>query len=185
MNLNDLTLRDTLKGGDFVLSNDFELTVGIDNNVYLCLFGGNPDSNPDAIPADGDERLDYWGNRFFKENDKKFESRLERALLSTALNSQGRASIEAAARADLRPLEKIGTVEVSATVPRLNVLELSVTVTEKTTGIAEEFLYIWDAEREALAREQSAAVTTAETPRVWVDGKGNIFTDSVGNDFTY
>lgn len=90
-------------GGDLqLLGNDLALVYGMENQVYLALFGGNVEGN-------------WWGNSLLMPNDtaKQFNSNTERTLNTVALNSSGIAKIQAAVESDLKYLKAKVTVIVS------------------------------------------------------------------------
>lgn len=149
-------LFETGNGGDAQLKgNDIVLTNAIWNQVYMALFGGNvkdnhPQSDEDQLNTE--QRLDWWGNKLFFENepDKWFVSDFERLLNEVALNSEGRSILEEAARNDLAFLNELGSVSVSSSIPGIDKFELIVVVTEPDNQEDKTFQFIWDATKSEL-----------------------------------
>lgn len=107
-------------GGDLqLLGNDLALVYGMENQVYLALFGGNVEGN-------------WWGNDLLMPNDtaQQFNSQTERALDNNVLNDAGIAKIQNAVKADLAYLKAIVTVVVSLL--DANVVEIQIKVVYPT-----------------------------------------------------
>ena len=138
---------ETGNGGNLVLmNNDFQLSGGLFNNVYLCLFGGNREGHTQDAVLPGEERNDWLGNELLYSDDAdvQFNSRFEEALLTTPLTSAGRASLERTALQDLQPLRSVADVSVEVVLTDVDKLELRVVLTELETNIPTEFLFVWD-----------------------------------------
>lgn len=192
-NYNDISILDTTKGGDLeFFKDDIVLTAGLRNNVYLSLFGGNVEESSDRVYNTGEKRFDWWGNSVFFENDtkKQFNSRTEKALREVAVTSSGRSIIQNAVIQDLQALTEVANIFVAVTLQSVDRIKITITVTEKETGITTELEYLWDAvKREEADREFRDSEPIIEEPvvpnRSWLDGQGNVFTDGQGNAFTY
>lgn len=131
----DIALVETGSGGDFQkIGNDLAVIYGRENNVYIALFGGNVEESTPAV--DKKERLaaDYWANNLFYRNQpvKQLNSKTERTLNTTALNSSGRIKIENAVKEDLQFLVNQGVlVAVTVTLPGINTVKIEVLTTYK------------------------------------------------------
>jgi hypothetical protein len=117
-------------GGDLqLLGNDFALVYGNENQIYLALFGGNIEQStnePSPIPG---QNFDYWGNKLFHGNipGRQFNSKTERTLNNTPLNSAGRVKIENAVKDDLKFLTDLGaTFTVNVTLPAINTVKINI-----------------------------------------------------------
>lgn len=131
----DLKLINTLDGGELVQSgNDFATVSGVENTVYLALFGGSK-----------------WVGNFL--TDKPYQSETEKTLNTVTLNSDGRLQIEQAVNKDLQYLNDIPgttwTTSVSITGP--NSVKIGVTIN------GQQFDYLWNP-TEVVER------TTVDTP---------------------
>ncbi len=113
----DLQLTEQDSGGDLTLSgNDLAVVYGVENMPYIGTFGG----------------ADWWGNDllFPADSDFQFTSETEAILLTVPLNSEGRATVEAAIKRDLQFLlnDVQGTeLNVSVRIADDNVLVIGVT----------------------------------------------------------
>lgn len=118
-------------GGDIkFLGNDLAVVNGMENQVYLALFGGNVEQNtPSLITAA--PTFDYWANNLLWPNraDLQFNSNTERVLNTTELSSAGRVKIENAVKNDLTYLKALGaTVTVNVTLPGINMVQIDIKV---------------------------------------------------------
>lgn len=115
----DLSIGENGNGGDLQLKgNDLELVFGIENEAYLAMFGGNPEQDTPTVIVE-EQSLDYWANDLmYKGNPAtQFNSKTERTLNTTVLNSSGRVLIEDAVKADLSYLSEAGaTITVKVTI---------------------------------------------------------------------
>src|SRR6478752_1167637 len=125
----DIGLVETGSGGDYQkVGNDIAMVYGRENNVYIALFGGNIEEITPAVDNKNRRALDYWGNTlFYQDTNKQYNSRTERTLNETALNSSGRIKIENAVNDDLRFLVQAGAkITVSVTFPQINRVTITV-----------------------------------------------------------
>lgn len=115
----DLALIETGNGGDLVMNgNILEMVYGIENIPYIACLGGNV-GFPEKEYKEGDQRFSWWGNTLFYPQSKaqQISSLLERKLIDTTLNSQGRIEIEQTIKDDLSfMLDFVDSIEVSATI---------------------------------------------------------------------
>jgi phage gp46-like protein len=118
----DLQIVETLNGGDAVLlGNDLAVIEGLENMIYLALFGD-----------DGT----WWGNDLLLtgDSDKQFLSQTEAVLDAVTLNSAGRIAIEQAIKADLAFLlaDVPGTtLSVSVAIAKPDRTEITITLNGK------------------------------------------------------
>lgn len=117
-------------GGDLkLLGKDLAVVNGMENQVYLALFGGNVEQNTPSIIT-GAPTFDYWANNLLWPNrqDLQFNSNTERILNTTELSSAGRVTIENAVKSDLAYLVALGaTVTVNVTLPGINMVQMNIT----------------------------------------------------------
>lgn len=147
----DLLLVERGDGGDLVLpdgANDFVTIEGLQNMVYLALFGGNiAGSTKDVVP--GEQSKDWWGNRTFLEENpqQQLNSLTETTLNEIALTSQGRLVLEQSVLSDLEFMTSFA--EVSALVSFIGVDRVSIMVTliQPDNRGESSFTFIWDATR--------------------------------------
>jgi hypothetical protein len=114
-------------GGDVqLLGNDLAVIKGVENQIFLALFGGNIEQstvNNNSTEADS---KDFWGNKLFLPNEPnlQFNSETERVLNNTPLTSSGRTIIESAVKKDLDFFTDFGTVDITVDIvsdDRLNI----------------------------------------------------------------
>lgn len=126
----DLALVETGSGGDFQkVGNDLATVYGRENNVYIGLFGGNVEESTPMVDKKDRIANDYWANNLFYKNQplKQYNSKTERTLNTTALNSAGRIKIENAVKDDLVFLTALGVeVRVNVTLPGINMVKIEV-----------------------------------------------------------
>lgn len=128
--MTDLKLIQTNSGGDLVLrGNDLATVTGVENTLYLAMFGG-----------------DKWVGNFM--TDKPYEGRTEKTLLEVALNSAGRQAILNAVNADIAFLSDIpGTTWVAdVTFVGINRVKIDIGVN------GENFSFLWNPQEESSVR---------------------------------
>ena len=141
VNILDILIYESGDGGEFQLMNDDIATVSsLTNQVYLALFGGNIEQDSTTEIEIGDERDDWWGNEYV---EVPFNSTFERTLNNVALNSSGLRQLENAAKDDMRYFSDYADIEVSATIPDVNKLEITISLNQKS---AQKFAvkFVWD-----------------------------------------
>lgn len=115
----DAAIIETLNGGDLQqVGSDLAVVYGIENMVYLAMFGGNTEASTSTKVVTLDSK-DWWGNSVLMPNDAstQFNSLTERTLKTTALTSAGRVIIENAVKKDLDFFKDLGaTVTVSVSI---------------------------------------------------------------------
>jgi len=149
--MTDLTLFETGSGGDISLKgNDFDLTGGIFNQIYMALFGGNPDASTTGEELATELRGDWWGNALLSpgEPDLQMNSTLEKTLRSVAISSSGIRQIEDAAKADLAFLSDGAEISVEVTVPTVDKIEIRILAQEPGNLESQGFIFIWSATKQ-------------------------------------
>lgn len=132
----DLVVLETLNGGDLqVQGRDLVMIDGLENQVYLALFGGNV-GFPSKNLIDTEESFDWWGNNLLMPSNQsiQFNSLFEKKLQTVALTSSGRVELEAAAKADLAFLKDFVTVTVSITIISDDRIQLKIVLDAKKPG---------------------------------------------------
>ena len=145
----DLLLCETGNGGDFIFaSNDFKLTDGFSNQVYLGWFGGNiggEERDREDAPQ-SEQRSDWIGNDLFFEADLdfKFNSELETLLNKSVLNSSQVIIIEETANHDLDFMADFGAVSIEAEIQDLDRIKINAKIIEPDNSGNKTFSFIWD-----------------------------------------
>jgi len=134
----DVRLRHTIDGGEISVSAGItEMTGGFETSVYLSLFGGNEED--DGRP---DNPKTWWGNLGVTDPAERYVSRLQNLLRALPAIPANLRRLEDAAKADLQWLLDTGaasTVEVSASMPGLNRVDITVGIYAE--GEESEFTY--------------------------------------------
>lgn len=148
-----------LNGGDISIQNgDIYATQALWTQIYLALFGGNPEQSTTDDIEEGTQRYDYWGNSFLQSNtDEQINSITERTLQTASLNSAGRLEIQRAVQSDLSYLSTLATVDVVVTIPKINVVNIDITVQEPDSLDSNQFRIIWNATRTETINDVSLA----------------------------
>jgi phage gp46-like protein len=135
----DVAIVETLNGGDVQLNgNDLAVINGIENMIYLALFGGNVEASTQTRFVQV-QSFDYWANALFMKNtpSQQFNSETERALNNTPLTSSGRVLIENAIKKDLDFFKNVGaTVDITVLIVATDKITINIKVTipqEQTT----------------------------------------------------
>jgi phage gp46-like protein len=131
----DLMFIETGDGGDFDYDENGYLTPinGLQNQVYLALFGGNDE---------------WWGNVLMKP-ENQFLSTFENTLKEVALNSSGVSKLEEAALNDLKYLKKYAEISVVGSIIGHNRFQLEVFLQEPNQQ-EEKITFIWDGTKQDL-----------------------------------
>ena len=150
--ITDLAIFESGSGGDLILKNDDLDTInGLTNQVYLALFGGNIEQSTSDDIDKLDQRGDWWGNAFLS-TEYQFNSIFEKTISEVALTGEGLSKLEDAAKSDLSYLEQYAEIEVSASVPQLNRLELIVKLTEPDNQ-STQIKFIWNGTRNEIIEQ--------------------------------
>lgn len=147
MEIVDLNIVETNDGGDCVLlSNDVQLISGLQNMPYIGMFGGNIEQSTEG-PKITEQTFDFWGNFLFHPTEQPiwFNSKTEKMLRDTALNSAGRQQIEEQVKNDLKFMNTFANVSVSVSLISVDKLKIYISLIEPSKLDSTELVYIWDA----------------------------------------
>lgn len=132
--MTDVLLFQTLDDGDVEINGGImQLTDGLETAVYLSLFGGN--EADDGLP---DNPFGWWGNEG-EDEDARMVSRLQNLMDSLPASAANLKRLNDAAVADLEWLGSGYDVTVSASIPRINAVALTVTINDQTFTFTEEW----------------------------------------------
>lgn len=139
MSQGDIDLFNTVDGGEIAVElGIIRMTYSPKVAVYLSLFGGNVEDDGTA-----DSPLQWWGNVLESEDAARFRSRTQHQLSKLPATSNSLNAIEDAARQDLDWMIREGaanSVEVSASIPAVNTVEIAITLNgDETMRFAENW----------------------------------------------
>lgn len=120
----DIAIVETGGYGDFTVNgNDLAVFKGLENAIYLAMFGGNIEADTKLPRQAGVQDHSYWGNNLFMQQQPsaQFNSLTERTLNTTVLNSQGRVTIQNAIKKDLSFLPNLVVNVQIVSTDRINV----------------------------------------------------------------
>jgi|SRR5690242_1194247 len=143
----DVEVVETGNGGDLVKKGkDLSVVLGLENMVYLGMFGGNVEGSTPTERDPAEQAFDYWGNSLLwtDEPSLQMNSITESTLNQVALSSSGRLQIEQAVKTDLAFMSDFANVSVSATIEGIDRIKLSVKVVKPDNLEETEFVYIWE-----------------------------------------
>ena len=149
----DLKIIETGDGGDVIFNGVDLVTVeGLQNMPYLAMFGGNPGAPTTGPNSPNIEAFDYLGNFVLNPNTPPvwFNSLLEDFLTKTALTPAALGRIENIVKADLDFMNDFATINVRASLPGVDRLQINILVIELNSQNENEFSYIWDATKNEL-----------------------------------
>lgn len=147
MVVTDLKLIETSDGGDCVLvANDLQMISGFQNMPYIGLFGGNIEQSTTG-PKTTEQTFDFWGNYLLHPTLQEvwFNSKTEKLLMETALNSAGRMAIEQQVKKDVEFMQQFAAISVSVTLVAVDRINIAITIMEPNALNSNVFTYIWDA----------------------------------------
>lgn len=150
----DLKLKEEGNGGE-VIYEDFDLTVifGLENLIYLALFGGNPGHSTPLDRGENEQLFDYWGNTFL-DTDQQFNSETEHRISNVALNSQGRAKIEESANKDLEFMSDFAEASAEVIIESESRTSINIQIDQPDNIENPTFRLIWDASKSELTTEE-------------------------------
>jgi phage gp46-like protein len=122
----------TVEGGTVTMSG------GLETAAYLSLFGGNEDDD-----GRDDNPLNWWGNIDEVEPANRYRSETQNLLQAIVATSANLLRVEAAAQRDLAWLlsERVASsVTVSASIPALNRVRLTITI--EANGVESDFDFV-------------------------------------------
>lgn len=125
--MTDVLLRHTENGGDVqFVAGQAVMDDGLFNAVYLSLFGGNDEDSG----LEADDRKQWWANMEEPDLTRHYRSETQFLLQSLPLVPANLRAVEDAATRDLAwMLDAIASsVEVDASVPALNTIELAIAI---------------------------------------------------------
>ncbi|ANO58049.1 hypothetical protein [Shewanella phage SFCi1] len=133
--MTDVLLFQTLDDGDIDINGGIvQLSDGLETAVYLSMFGGN--QADDGLP---DNPFGWWGNED-EDVDRRMVSRLQNLLEGLPATSGNLKRLNDAALADLSWLTASGyEVSVSASVPAINRVKMTVSVNGQILEFTEEW----------------------------------------------
>jgi phage gp46-like protein len=149
----DLELKESGNGGDLIKTQkDLSVIYGLQNMVYLALFGGNVEASTPNKRLKNEQAFDWWGNSLILNNDLsiQFNSLTERKLTEIALTSEGRIDLERTVIKDLDFMRQFAEVSVSVTIPDNDKVRIAVKLKQPDNLEAKEFIYIWDGTKSEL-----------------------------------
>jgi phage gp46-like protein len=132
--MTDVLLFQTLDDGDIAIeAGEVEMTDGLETAVYLSLFGGN--QADDGLP---DNPYGWWGNEG-ETSDQRMVSRLQNLLDGIPATAANLKRLVDAARADLAWLPTRYTLDVSASIPSINRVTMTISINDLTFVFTEEW----------------------------------------------
>ena len=140
----DVLLFQTSDDGDINVEGGLvELSGGLQTSAYLSLFGGNEDD--DGRP---DNALTWWANLAETEDSKQYRSETQHVLQALPFSTGNLRRVEDAASRDLDwfLVEKVASsVTVSATIPGINRIKLTIAIQAVGEESTFEFVENWKA----------------------------------------
>lgn len=146
----DLLVIETGNGGDLVkTSKDLQTIDGLENMVYLALFGGNVEASAPVQRLPNELDYSFWGNIFLTPNER-FNSETERTLNTVALNSAGRLQILEAMKRDLSFMNDFADITPDVIIEATDRVRLEVKVQQPGNIQDKTAMFIWDATKAEL-----------------------------------
>jgi phage gp46-like protein len=142
--VSDVLLFHTSDGGDVTVENgQFVMSDGLETAAYLSLFGG-PERD-DGLAATA--KYSWWANLGEVDEKRKYRSETQALLRSLPATSSNLRRLEDAAERDLAWFteEIADSVEVTATIPALNRVQLNVVIVIGGKRIGMVFAEDWKA----------------------------------------
>lgn len=140
----DVLLQQENDGGEIeFISGQPVMTGGFETATYLSLFGGNEDDD-----GSKDNPLTYWGNLTEDDPSKRYISETQYLLRGLPATSANLIKIEEAAKRDLQwflDTKIANKIVVVATIPELNKINISGTITAEGKETNFNFTENWKA----------------------------------------
>lgn len=158
METTDIVLYETGSGGDFsILNNDLLMGETLYQQIYLALFGGNPQASTKQSYLITEDRFDYWGNSLIWKDvkTKQFNSETERTLLTTTINSSGRLTIIQAISQDLQYLKSVVDLTVDVELLTTNKIRIIIGLSGKTNQQDRILQLVFDNARKEIIIEKT------------------------------
>lgn len=126
--MSDVLLRQTDDGGEIFVENGLALmSDGLETAAYLSLFGGNEADGGDTAGL----AMQWWGNIDEPEPARRYRSETQALLRALPAVPRNLRRLEQAAARDLAWMIAAGvarSVDVAATIPAVNRVQLTVTI---------------------------------------------------------
>lgn len=154
----DFEVIETGDGGDLIKTpKDISVIDGLENVVYLAMFGGNVKQSTPTVRAANEQAFDWWGNNLIFPGDSvpQFNSETERILAQTPLTSAGRILIENAVKTDLEFVQPFADTTVVVSLIGLDKVIIAVRLDQPDNLQQKDFIYLWDATRSELYSRNS------------------------------
>lgn len=149
----DLLVIECGDGGELVKeNNDLATTQGLQNFIYLAMFGGNVEGSTKEVKPT-EERVYWWGNdAFFSEfEEQQVNSETEGLLRKIVMNTQGRLQLIQAVKQDLEFLKAFGETVINVIFESIDRVRIDITLTRLGNENDERFTFVWDATQQELA----------------------------------
>jgi len=149
------TIYEDGNGGQLLLqNNDIAQTESLSTLAYLLMFGGNVEGLTKKENNVGELSLDWWGNNKNTNSSTWINSETEKTLRGIALSSGSRSIITDSVKKDITSLEEYGEVEVEVTLPRLNRVQITITIKEPGAKKSKRLILIWDATKSEIIEQR-------------------------------
>lgn len=129
-----IRLIDNGDGGEFVIeNNDLTIETGLYTQIYLAVFGGSVDE-------------EWFGNLYLlEEEQKQFNSRFEKTINETKINSDSLQKLKSALDYDLSRLVKDGKADkVNTQIQVLKTNKLQINIETILNNISNKFKILYD-----------------------------------------
>lgn len=140
----DVKLFQTDDDGNITVENGLvEMSGGLETSAYLSLFGGNEDDDGRA-----DNQANWWANLDEVDPTRQYHSETQNLLQALAATTGNLRRIEDAAGRDLAWFVDSGvasSVSVSASIPGINRIKLTIDIEAVGQGSSFEFVENWKA----------------------------------------
>jgi len=151
----DLLLIENGSGGELVLENgDLKTIQGLQNFIYLALFGGNVEGSTKEIIGT-EQRFYWWANDALLDElqEQQMNSETEKLLNKIVMNSQGRLKLIEAVKEDLEFMSAFGDVAVNVIFEGVDRVNIDVTIQQLSNEADVKFTFIWDATKRELLQK--------------------------------
>jgi len=130
-------------GSRAIQNNTIATTESLYTMVYLKLFGGQVEVNPNPNPKTGQLNKGWWGNDINDDPTNWITSDTERVLRGATTTSTQLNEIRKAVERDLKSIEKYGEIDVFVTSQSKNRISIEITITQSETE--SDIQITWDA----------------------------------------
>ena len=140
----DVLLYQSVDGGEIVVENGLtEMSGGLETMAYLCLFGGNEDDD-----GSQDSPKTWWANLDEEDPDAQYRSETQNLLTRIPATTGNLKRLKDAAERDLAAFTNSGaadSVVVAVSIPALNKIKISASITVNGITTELKFLANWQA----------------------------------------